>query len=157
MVPPGSIQAEAYDVHDGDLERPVRLATDPRAHGEHPVVVEREDVLQTKARVRSEIHERANARYVLLTRERGEESERPVVLHDEARSENRGELLPVASCQRGEEAEARLPGGGVRGGLARAVARVELGVRGVEVVRIERHERRDLAPLVRLDDLQILG
>ena len=60
--------------------------------------------------------------------------------------------LPVASLEGTHERLHRLPHARVGRGLAGRVARVELGVGGVEVVRVEQDPERALAGLVHLDD-----
>jgi hypothetical protein len=77
-----------------------------------------------------------------------------MVLEDEVRGEDRGQLLPVPRRRGSPDAQKLLQGAGAGRGLTRAVARVELRVRGVEVVRVEHHHRNGVAVVVDLGDLR---
>src|SRR5262249_56458000 len=79
---------------------------------------------------------------------------RTMILQDQVRSEQGGPLLPVPRGHRSLETVYPLPATSVREGLARGVARVELGVGGVEVLGVEQNHHCRLATLVDLVDCQ---
>src|SRR5262249_49038809 len=80
VVPSRSVRADVRDIHDGNLERPFRLAPSPSSDQKHAPVFDGQDVLQPTRGVGSEAEERTEARHVPVARERREESERTMVL-----------------------------------------------------------------------------
>src|SRR5262249_10584295 len=114
------------------------------------------DMVQAVRGVGSQVEERTDARYILVRRERLEGSDRTMILHDEIWHERGGELLPVPRRDGPPEAQSELPGASVGRGLAREVEGVEMGVGGVEVVGVERHDRYSGAVVVDLGDLEEL-
>jgi hypothetical protein len=152
-LPDPAALVDLVDGDHGDLERAAVARAHPSAD-DHAPVVGHPDVVQAETNVRCEIHEHPQGLDPCRRGPEGSPPDQPVVVGDEGGRAARHQPVPIAG---GDEAsERREPRGrvGVLRRFAGGVARVELGVGGVEVGGVEADQDARRAERIQRADVQ---